>query len=59
MLRGGGMKLNRVTGFFVGIVLIPVLMGVCVIVFVLAFTLPILCFLRPDIINIKSRTNQC
>jgi tetrahydromethanopterin S-methyltransferase subunit F len=44
---------NRITGFFIGIVLIPILMGVCVVVFFLAITLPILCFFAPEIIKLN------
>ena len=47
---------NRILGFLIGLVLIPILMGVCVIVFVLALSLPILCFLMPSCIKWKNKS---
>ena len=44
-------KINRIEGFLIGLILIPVLMCVCVVVFFLVLTLPILCAIRPDVIK--------
>lgn len=50
---------NRILGFFIGLVLIPILMGICVIVFVLALTLPIIYFLTPDCIKWNNKKIFC
>jgi len=46
---------NRIIGFFIGLVLIPILMGVCIVLFFLTLFLPIICFMVPSCITWKNK----
>jgi len=43
---------RRIEGFLIGIFLIPVLIIVGLLVMVIAFGLPIICFIKPEIIKL-------
>jgi len=46
-------SLNRPLAFCLGIILIPIMLGVAILVFILAFTIPIVALINPKIFVFK------